>query len=226
MKINNWKINTRFKAIFVLLCFTTLEANAEKFNPISQYLMNGKAVPNWVAYAGNSMNYFIPLENGDLATKRKSLVIEPIIENKALSGLYLKWSGKKVKNEWGGNQLGNTFFSIGRHNIDLSSVEDSAALALEIKVLRRPNENVNLSMQCNNSNKCTGEFPIKNILKSTKKDEWIQLPIPLNCFNRNGDFDFTKVTNVLSIATQGKLELEIKSIQLVAMDAGDKGCKV
>ncbi|WP_158968922.1 putative glycoside hydrolase [Paraglaciecola sp. L3A3] len=194
-------------------------------DPISQYIINGKAVPNWVAYVGNSLNYFVSLENGKARTERKNLIVTPIKEKGEIKVLNLKWAGKQVKNEWGGNILGDTFFSLGKNIIDISSVEDIAALSFDIKVLRSPNDNVMLSMGCEYSNKCSGKFPIKNILKNLEKDTWQQLPIPLNCFNKDNNFNFTKVTNILSIATQGKLEIQIKNIQLVGLPEGSKGCK-
>jgi hypothetical protein len=219
------EINSRFvknltMCFFIISLFSSYYSQAQENNPTSQYIINGKAVAEWKIYTGNAKNYFVPLVDGHSITERKSLIVSPL-EN----ALNIKWTGKKVKNEWGGNQLNDSFFSVGRNKIDISSVEDAAALAFEVKVLRSPSENVTLSMQCENSNKCMGKFPIKHILKKFKKDTWQQVPIPLNCFNKEEQFNFKKVTNILSIATQGKLEIQIRNVQLVGLQPGNKGCK-
>ncbi|MDU0355106.1 putative glycoside hydrolase [Paraglaciecola aquimarina] len=186
----------KYSATFALLLFCQLTQAAD---PVSQYIVDGNIVPKWVSYVGNSMNWFIPVKNGIAKTERKSLIVTTLKKSNEAKTLNLKWTGKHVKNQWGGNTLGDSFFGIGRHNIDLSSVEDAAAIAFDIKILRNPTDNVTLSMQCENSNKCKGDFPIKNILKNIENDKWQQLPIPLNCFNKEGNFNFKQVTTIFSL---------------------------
>ncbi|MGJ8681827.1 putative glycoside hydrolase [Paraglaciecola sp.] len=182
-------------------------------DPVSQYIINGEPVPKWVGFSGNSVNYFVPLEDGMSKTAKNSLIIKSVEED-GRKALHMKWSGKTVKTEWGSDST--SFFTIGRHKVDLSSVKDVAALAFEIKVIRPPKDQVTLSMRCNYSNKCKGEFPLKQILKRIEKKKWQTLPIPLKCFRKTGNFDYTTITDLFSIETKGKLEIEIRSVQLVA----------
>lgn len=219
------KHKNSFKVSFYsALACVGLSVPAYSSNPVSNYIINGKSVANWQMSVGNALNYYVPIEAQSGKTKRKNLTVSPSKKETDGDALRLKWKGKKVKNQWGGNALNNNFFSVGKHNIDISSVKDAAALAFEIKVLKAPNEQVTLSMQCNHSNKCVGSYALKSSLRSLPKNKWTVLPIPLNCFKGDNEFDFSQVTNILNIATQGKLDIEIANVALIQLPAGSKGC--
>ncbi|AWB67843.1 hypothetical protein C2869_16045 [Saccharobesus litoralis] len=191
-------------------------------DPVSSYIHNGQPVGAWKLSIGNAMNYYIPMKEMEAKTERGNLEITPTKKQSDNDAINIKWRGKKVKNEWGGNTLGDSFVAIGKNKIDLEPVKDLAALVLDLRVLRSPNENVTLTMQCKYSNKCKGTYHLKSILKKLPKKEWTYLPIPLNCIGQ-GDFDFSAITN-FSIATQGKLEIEVANIGLTGLQEGDKGC--
>ena len=95
-----------------------------------------------------------------------------------------------------------------------------------MKILKRPNEATTLSMTCKYNNKCAGKYPLKAILRKLPTDEWLTLPIPLACFKKTeaGEFDFSEVTTAMSIATQGKLEIELATVGLAALPPGKTGC--
>ena len=194
-------------------------------NPLTTYIVNGDVVPAWKISIGNGLNYNIPYKGEETKTTKGNLTISKQKVDDKNDALRLKWKGKKVKSEWGGNALYDTFMSIGNHKIDIADVENSAALAIQVKVNRSPSEAVNISMQCKYNNNCSGKLDVKQQLKKLPKGEWDFLTIPLNCFNKKGDMDFTKVTKIFSIATQGKLEIEIANLGLVGLPAGSKGCK-
>lgn len=218
---------TRFSILKVLFVTLLLSNNilAQEADSVSSYLINGKPVPTWVASIGNGLNWYVPVEAQRAKTLRKNLTVEPTTKINEGDAVIIKWRGKKVKNEWGGNALFDSSFSISKHNIDIASVKDVAALAIELKLIKAPNENVTLSMQCNYSNHCTQKYPLKSALRSIEKNKWTLLPIPLNCFKAGNDFDYSKVTTIFSIATQGKLEIEIANIGLIALPEGNTGCK-
>ncbi|WP_076419118.1 putative glycoside hydrolase [Colwellia sp. UCD-KL20] len=209
-----------------LLC-TSLSFQSLAFNddPLTTYIKDGEFVGNWKGNLSNSLNWNIPIVNQTGETERGNLVISPSTKKKENDAIRLKWKGKKVKNEWGGNILNDSSFTISKHMINIASIENQAALMVELKVNRSAKDITNISMQCNYSNKCLSKFSVKAILNRLPKGEWTQLPIPLNCFNKDGNFDFSKVTSIFSIGTQGKLDIEIANIGLVALPAGNKGCK-
>ena len=193
-------------------------------DPISSYLVEGKIIQPWKASVGNGLNWTIELDGQNAQTMRKNLVVKPTNKDSQDDALHLKWKWKVVKNEWGGNQLNDTSFTLKNHLIDLSSVSEAAALVLEIRLLRAPNENVFFSMQCQYKNDCAGKYPMKAALKRLPKKKWMYLPIPLACFNLDGNFDFSQVSTILSVATQGKLEFEVANIGLAPLPEGSKGC--
>ena len=213
--------------LYAHLLTLSVNANAIEQNPVSSYLFQGKPVKPWIPSVGNGLEWFIPVVDQNAETKRKNLTISPAKKSEAGDALSVVWKGKKVKNEWGGNTLYDSSFTLGRHKIDISSVKDHAALAIEMKIIRAPTENTHLAIQCkNDNNNCSSQFHIKHVLKNLPEEEWITLPIPLACFSKTSkgdDFDFSNVT-AMSIATQGKLELEIATIALVALPEGQVGC--
>lgn len=218
--------NYKMMQLAVLLC-SSLSFQSLAFNedPLTTYIKDGQLVGKWQGNLSNGLNWSIPLSNQAGETERGNLIISPSTKNKENDALHLKWKGKKVKNQWGGNILNDSSFTISKHIINIASIENQAALMIELKVNRSAKENTTISMQCNYSNKCLSKFPVKAIINRLPKGEWTQLSIPLNCFNKDGNFDFSKVTSIFSIGTEGKLDIEIANIGLVALPAGNKGCK-
>ncbi|MEP1448985.1 MAG: putative glycoside hydrolase [Paraglaciecola sp.] len=209
-------------ALFITGLFTA-QALGFGTDPVSSYLTQGRSVGSWTASIGNGLNYYIPLQDQHAATVRGNLKVSPATQNKQGDSLHLKWKGRKVKNEWGGNALYDSTFSIGKSNADISLVKDVAALVLNLKVLRAPNELTKITLQCNNSNTCISELPINNALGKLNKNQWLNLPIPLSCFNGSELFDFSNLTSI-SIGTQGKMEIELSNLGLAPLPEGVTGC--
>ncbi len=226
-------INQRFLKSIINICASS--ALVLSFNvtaqqdPLVTYVSEGKPVAPWQATIGNALNWSVPVKDQSAETERKNLTVSASKKNKEGDALLLKWKGKKVKGQWGGNILYDSSFTLTKNKIDLSSVKDKAAITFDIKINRSPNEATHLAMQCNyNNNTCQSKFPLKQVLKQLPKDEWFSLPIPLACFSQTTqgtDFDYKNITSILSIATQGKLEIEIANIGLTAMPEGKTGCQ-
>lgn len=211
------KITTRSGLIALVLLSTAfnMKGMAQEADPITSYLVNGKAVPNWELSIGNGLKWHIPVTNQQAHTPRKNLQVTQGKKQIDGDAIKVKWKGRKVKNEWGGNILNDSSLTLSKHQIDISSVKDQVAIAFDFKLLKAPNENVTISMQCNYSNECSQKFTIKPILRRIKLDEWSTLAIPLKCFKSNEPFDYSKITSIMSLSTQGKLTLEIANIGLV-----------
>jgi hypothetical protein len=226
MNTNREFSQTKKTIIFSLLLssvpFSTIANTAD---PLTSYISNGALVGTWEASISNALNWYIPITDQQAKSERGNLVVSPTTKTDENDALHLKWKGKKVKNQWGGNALNTTSFTISKHQIDISSIENQAALMIELKVNKAAKENTVISMQCNNSNKCQGKFSAKAVLNRLPKNTWTTLPIPLNCFNKDGNFDFSKVTTIFSIGTEGKLDIDVANIGLVALPPGSKGCK-
>jgi len=229
MKKNNLiKNNTIIlTALLTALSSASLSFQSLAFNddPLTTYIKDGQFVGKWQGNIGNGLNWNIPLKDRIGETERGNLEVKPSKRNKEGDAIHLKWRGKQVKNEWGGNILYDSNFTIAKNQINIASIEDQAALLIELKVNRSAKDNTTITMECNYSSECRGKFPVKAIINNLPKGEWTQMPIPLNCFNKDGKFDFSKVTSIFSIGTEGKLDIEISNISLAALPQGNKGCK-
>jgi hypothetical protein len=61
-------------------------------------------------------------------------------------------------------------------------------------------------------------------LKKLKRNEWDMLPIPLNCFTKEG-LDIKKVIGPFTMGSDGKLKIELGNVKLLKLAEGDKGCE-
>lgn len=184
-------------------------------DPTIFYLFEGQSVQPWQA----SLQFGqVPITNKEASTLRNSLSL------KQTDSLNLKWKPKDIKNEWGAideNIL--TFNLINKlQHVDISSVTNKAALLVEFKVIRAPNELVDITLECEWNWKCRTSYALKNILRKVPKKEWLSIPIPLQCFS-DPNFDFSKLSGLM-ITTKGKMELELKSISLSALPSNFEAC--
>ncbi|WP_017447000.1 putative glycoside hydrolase [Gayadomonas joobiniege] len=210
------------KQITTSICTLVLSAglsHAYAANAVTDYIKAGQPVKPWKASVGNSLGWGIKVKNQEAKTKRGNLSISPTNKDGDNDAINVKFRGRNKQSAWFSN------ITINGNKIDLSTVEDKAALNLEIKIHREPTSIAKISMRCKYNSKCQGELPLNPLLSQLPKDEWTQLTLPLNCFNQDGQFDFTEVTDIFSISTQGKMELDIANVNLVALPQGNKGCK-
>ncbi len=182
-------------------------------NPNFNYIQNGQAVTGWGLQLGDPDNWSLPLESN---RKGKSaggkVVVEPVD---------FKASGDAIKIVWKSNKNSKGVFSIGGAPIDLSKFENEGALVFDIRLDTKPDKDVTIGMSCGYP--CRGEMHVANILKDLPKDEWTSLPIPLNCFTKEG-LDIKKVSGPFDINTEGKLGLSITNVRLQKLPEGEKGC--
>ncbi len=212
----------KLSTILLFACLSAAANAQANTNSMVNYIVNGEIVKPWKMSIGNALNWSIPVADGRAETAKGNLVVSPSEDEEG--AMHLKWRGKVVKNQWGGNTLNQSFVTLNGNKIDLSTIVDNAAIAFQVKKLRNPSKDVALTMRCKNSNKCEEKFAIKHILKRLPSDEWKMLTVPLNCFAKGGDFDYSQITDIFKIATEGKLDMLIKNVGLISLPTGSKGC--
>ncbi|WP_020208745.1 putative glycoside hydrolase [Gilvimarinus chinensis] len=205
------------KHMMTIVAIACLALNANAEEPLNHnifYIDQGEAVKPWEL----SLQFGqVLLENKAGATVKNSLVAEPAKRDKNGDAVRFTWNKKKVLTDWGGqNEAVSTVTLINTSgSIDLAEVKDQAALVVDLKVLERPNDHVTMSLESNWDWETRASIPLKSVLRKLPKKEWVSLPLPLQCF-KGGDIDFTKLTSMMLLHTDGNLELEISGARLAA----------
>lgn len=215
------KLHNLLKTAFTLfVCSSSVFANTLDSN--INYYINGKSVAPWdmsLAYGK------VILAESTGKTVMGSLMAKPASKKSENDALRLTWNPRGVKTEWGTvdkNVLTATLTNT-QAQIDLSPVVQQAALAIDVKVIKRPKKLVDLTMECGWNWKCRSTIPLKEVLRKLPKKKWVTLPIPLRCFS-NDNFDMSKVTSIMQLQTAGKMELELGDIRLTAFPADKVTC--
>ncbi|GEA01571.1 putative glycoside hydrolase [Alteromonas macleodii] len=205
--------------VVVLLVSNSAFGKQNETDPNIHYFHEGLVISPWelsLNYGKNSID-----ENGYASTVRNSLVLRAVEGKNGNDAIQLKWKPKDIKTEWGGidkNILTATLTNTGGF-IDLSSVKENAAIALDIMVLSPPKELVDWTIESEWNWKQRASFPLKNVLKKLPKKEWITVPIPLKCFD-GGSVNFSKITSIMQLSTEGKMEIVLGDIRLSALPEG------
>ncbi len=167
----------------------------------------------------------VVLENKAGATVKNSLVAEPATRDKEGDAVRFTWNKKKVLTEWGSqNEAVSTVTVINKAGaIDLSDVKNQVALVVDLRVLKRPKDHVTLSLESNWDWESRASIALKNVLRKLPKKQWVSLPLPLQCF-KDGDIDFTRLTSMMLLHTDGNLELEISGARLAVFPPEQVTC--
>lgn len=208
--------------VFGLLCLAPALYSQEPLDPNIFYIDQGEGVKPWQL----SLQYGqVLLENKSGATVKDSLVAEPASRDKPNDAIRFTWNKRKVLTEWGGqNAAVSTVTLINKSGaIDLSGVKDQVALVLDLRVLERPKEHVTLSLESNWDWKTRASVPLKSVLRKLPKKQWVSLPLPLQCF-KGGKLDFSRLTSMMLLHTDGNLDLEISGARLAAFPPGKVTC--
>ncbi len=185
---------------------------ADAVNNKINYIVDGKVVSGWTAITGDPEKWWSPLTELKGQSGSGKLVLEPA---------QFKTPGDAFRLTWAPRKELHAQFSLGGNPIDLKSFENAGALVIAMRVLGSPDKAVNIAMRC--GDKCEGKIDISKNLKKLKKEEWISLPIALNCFSMMGA-DLSKIATPFEISTDGKLNIEISSVRLERLGPDEKGC--
>jgi len=198
-------------AIIYCVLFTFAHADETQVNPDFIYFENGDTPENWIWVLSDPDNWWLPLDGNQGKSKGKKIEIAPTEYQGNMGAVKLTWSRK---DKWGSAAI------TGR-TVDLSKFRDLAELLIVIRVDHKPNKDVKLTINCGDD--CSANMHIDDLLKESPTNEWIALPIALNCFSKNGA-DLSKISTPFSIGTQGRLGLSIAKIFIQPMAKGDEGC--
>jgi hypothetical protein len=198
-------------AVFIALNLFSGVAISNEVNFKYNYLTDGSAISPWGASVGNKNNWYIPF-SGDIAeTKDGDLKVSPSIIDAEKKGLLLTFQGK--------NSVAT--LSLSGPSIDVSSIENQAALAFDFLLESKVTQPLSISMGC--TYPCKGTVNISQMLKKKPQNIWITFPVPLNCFSKNGA-NLSKITSPFIIESAGKLKINITNIRLIQLPEGEKGC--
>lgn len=195
-------------ACIALSAALPMAASAEGPSRLSNYLLNGVAVPGWELALGDETEWYQPQKENMGLSANKAISF-----NQQDNALHVKWRSKKKE----------ASVSLNGPAINLSQLDDTIALAIEVNVgtkkLRNP---IQLSMSCGYS--CRGTVTLNPLLDVLPRNEWITLPIPLRCFKNTGT-DFSKLDSPFGLQTKGKLDISIRNVRLTKVPEGFDLCK-
>jgi len=182
-------------------------------NPNFNYVADGQVVSGWGFQLGDPEQWATQVDASRKAKSASGKVsIEPVDRAGRNDALQISWSPRK-------NIKG--VFSVYGAPIDLSKFENEGAIVFDMRLDMKPDKNVTFGMDCGYP--CRSEMQVSEILKDLKKDEWTTLPIPLNCFTKEG-LDIKKVNGPVVISTDGRLKITIANVRLQKLPEGEKGC--
>lgn len=194
-----------------LLSLVSVVVQSKELNANYFYFFDGKPIAGWGLTLGDEANWVLPVNDDVKVSAGKQIEISRADYKGSGDALNLKWSRSKGKGQ----------FAIYGSPINLTQLENRAALTMEIKIIRKPKTSVSIGMDCGYP--CRGEMNIHKMLREMKIDEWIMFPIPINCFAIKGA-DLSKINSPILIASEGQFELQIANIRLELLPEGAPTC--
>lgn len=185
---------------------------AAKLDRAYFYLDKGELASGWELSVGDPQNWYTPLTNRTGKSVTGKVAVMPADFRAQSDAIQLTWVKRKED---------VASVSISGAVIDLSAVEQSAGLVIDLKIDVAPDKDVLLGMSCGHP--CQGRMNIGQLLKNLKKGEWMSLPIPLNCLVKDG-LDLKKISAPLTITTDGKLTITIAGARVEKLNEDEKVC--
>lgn len=195
---------------FICLSHQAL-ANEQKLNSNYFYFFNGNTVGAWSLVLGDQDNWMLPVNTPNAESEGKQIELSRTDYKDKGDALNLKWSRKK----------GQGNFAIYGPPVDLSALENRAALTMEIMIKRKPKGSVSLGMDCGYP--CRGEITIHGMLRKLDIDKWTTFPIPINCFSANG-LNVSKINAAFMLSADKPFEVQIANIRLELLPEGSPTC--
>lgn len=193
----------------LLVAMGALQAGAEP-DPRTHYFIDGWPVHRGLI-AGDPADWIRPIQGleGTSAGGKVELSRSVAADNKP--ALRVKFLPNEVRGQV-------AFYSKG---YDISALRDSAALAVDMRLLQHPHGEIAIGMECGWP--CRAELMVDRHLQKRPLNEWFTLSIPLRCF-KSGDFNLTKVNAGFMLLGSGHFELELGDIRLDLNPADVRQC--
>jgi len=207
------KALTKFGLLLSLLllnCFS-IAVRADGLDPRFYFFMNGNVVGARGWQIADPKNWSVNLTGKSGQSDGGKLIVSPENYQGSDDAFHLEFTRQNMRGQ----------FSLYGESVDLSSVKDTAALVVDLKLAKNPNKPVTVGMDCGYP--CRAEVRVDKQLKKSPKNQWFTFPIPLNCF-AGQDFDLSKINGPFFIATEGKLDISIANIRIALLPEGEKGC--
>ncbi len=211
--MNRFSLFLHGVCVFAACCLTAVGAHADNpaFNPNFHYFISGQVVGERGFVLGDPANWSIPLIDLRGHTANKKVKVEPEDYQGKNDALHIVWSKAKMNGQ------------IGLYGtpINLAAVRDQVTLVFDVKLMRKPNRDVTIAMDCEWP--CRGSFNATKTLRKFPIGEWRYFSLPLNCV-RGDKFDLSKINGVFLMSTEGALELSVANIRLERLGEGETGC--
>lgn len=204
--------NLFLSLVALLLSTNVAAAEPAKINSNFFYMINGKLTPGWGLQLGDPENWSIPVTDLTGKSETGKIKIEPST---------YKEKGDAIKLTWAPNKPAKGTVQISGAPLNLSSVANSGALVIDMKVTDMPDQAVTIGMDC--TYPCRGELEINKLIRSLKKNQWLSLPIPLSCLVEKG-LDLQKMNGPFLMGTEGRLGIEITNIRLEKIADSENSC--
>lgn len=120
---------------------------------------------------------------------------------------------KAIRADWNGRGEAQFFMTHGTSVDYTQHLDEQSALAVILKVDKRPSRNVLIKMGCGYP--CASNADITKLLKALTPQQWVRLSIDLECFAAGG-LNIENVDTPLLITTRGEMSLSIADISLVS----------
>ncbi len=211
MFISRGSVRFLAAALAVIGLSASTHAQENTLNPNHFYLVGGQLVGPRVMQIGDPSDWSVGVQNREGKSKSGKISVAPDNFNATGDAITLTWSRKK----------GQGSFAIYGQPIDLSAYKDAAALVIDMKVNTRPNQGVNIGMDCGYP--CRATIQARTMLREFPVGQWFSLPIPLNCL-KSDNFDLSKINGPFIINTEGQLNLSIANVRLEKLQEGETGC--
>ncbi len=124
-----------------------------------------------------------------------------------------------VQLQWSGKASASAGF-LAKERIDYSAMPDKAALVFDLKVDKKPNADVKLSVTCGSD--CGADKSIKDELQKTSIGQWQTVSVSMACFKK------AKTDMLLSpfmLSTAGELSLTLHHIRIESAPAATINCQ-
>lgn len=105
---------------------------------------------------------------------------------------------------------------------DLTPYKDAAALAVDVKVMKKPDAGFEFSMKGDKG--ANAAVYIQESLKGMKQNKWYTLLVPLSCMVAKGA-DLSKSVHLMQLRTGGRAKLGVANVRLERIDDSMKNCK-